>query len=87
MPQKKLTPRTNWAQANRKGFCVHCFDAGWPAILDQRDAETKPTASALLLYHKTPSPEDEVIDVLNQGVARSTPAALVALQNHNPPSF
>ncbi len=83
--QKKLTSCSFWAQANRKGFCVRCFEAGWPAVLDQIDAQTKPSASAFLLNNKTTSPEDACTEVLNQGVTTSPAAGLLALQNHDPP--
>ena len=39
--RRKLNSCTSWSQANKKGFCVRCFDEGWPAILDQINDQQK----------------------------------------------
>ena len=39
--RRKLNSCTSWSQANKKGFCVRCFDEGWPAVLDQINDQKK----------------------------------------------
>jgi hypothetical protein len=84
--RRNLNSCTSWAQAYKKGFCVRCFDTGWPPVLDQIDAQTKPSVSAFLLNNKTTSQEDTYTEVFNQRVTTSSAKQLLALQNHDPPS-